>query len=151
MGCKIAQLKTWSTKLHNWQKIRVKSAIKPIIYSSIILLWYFGYFWLYFTFFYFHSVNFYTNTNGGTIKINTWEKLIISTMTFANLKIINSLFWFNICVSILILCVALWKISAYLCLYYIIGILWRAYACFQINISFTHYVLHYTHIMTYKF
>jgi len=31
MGCKIARLKTWGAKSHNWQKIGVKSAIKPII------------------------------------------------------------------------------------------------------------------------
>jgi len=29
MGCKIARLKTWSAKSHNWQKIGGKSAIKP--------------------------------------------------------------------------------------------------------------------------
>jgi len=29
MGCKIARLKTWGAKSHNWQKIGGKSAIKP--------------------------------------------------------------------------------------------------------------------------
>ncbi|KEH18635.1 hypothetical protein MTR_8g027515 [Medicago truncatula] len=32
MGCKIARLKTWGAKSHNWQKIGVKSAIKPCFF-----------------------------------------------------------------------------------------------------------------------
>jgi len=38
MGCKIARLKLWGAKSHNWQNIGGKSAIKPLLNCESLVI-----------------------------------------------------------------------------------------------------------------